>query len=328
VRESGASLATSYGWDQLERVRDHYGFRVIEQPSNASLYHTPVQWAQWLREFGPLWVVIVGAPHAVVVSGIRGDLGNAAATEVYVLNPWDTTTAFDNDPVAFNPPNRGHEGWMPFEAFAADFGNMAEADYGNWRVLHLPATAAQAQSLHARSYRLAAPPRSIGLSADAPESIDPPRVPGTRMHVVRGSAGASRWALDQLEGRKAPQGPVPSTSSLQPTDVVIDLGEWPALEGHAAPLPLTVRFRSGADGSVGDVAISAGTPTQPGYGVEAVARIDDAPDADGVAALRVGIDVRFSGLAQGAPCARVDLRLLGNGRYERSNRWIDASLAA
>lgn len=330
VREAGGSLATSYGWDQLERVRDHYGFRVIEQPSNASVYHAPAQWAQWLRDFGPLWVVIVGAPHAVVVSGIRNPADPAAA-EVYVLNPWDTNTAFDNDPIAFNPPNRGHEGWMPFEAFAADFGNMAEPDYGNWRVLHLPASRAQAQSLGARGrYRLAPPPAPLGfaLSEGAPEPIDPPRVPGTRMSVVRGSAGASRWALDQLEGRKAPLAPAPPASSLQDTDVVIDLGGWPALEDQAAPLPLVVRFRSGADGSVGDVAIAAGTPAQAGYGVEVVARIEDSADADGVAAVRVGIDVRFSGLAQGAPVARIDLRLLGNGRYERSNRWTDTSLAA
>lgn len=283
-----------------------------------------------MRDFGPLWVVIVGAPHAVVVSGIRGDLSSAEATEVNVLNPWDTTTAFDNDPVAFNPPNRGHVGWMSFEAFAADFGGMAEPEYGNWRVLHLPAVAAPAQSFGAGRYRLAPPPRALGrtLSAEANEPIDPTRVPGTRMSIVRGSAGPSRWSLDQLEGRKAPQSPAPAVSSLQPTDVVIELGEWPALEGHAAPLPLTVRFRSEADGSVGDVAIVAGAPTQAGYGVEVVARIDDAPDADGVASLRVGIDVRFSGLAQGAPCARIELRLLGNGRYERSNRWTDTSLAA
>ncbi|GAB2507530.1 N-acetylmuramoyl-L-alanine amidase [Lysobacter humi (ex Lee et al. 2017)] len=330
VREAGGSLATSYGWDQLERVRDHYGFRVIEQPSNASLYHAPTQWAQWLRDFGPLWVVIVGAPHAVVVSGIRGDLAGAAATEVYVLNPWDTTTAFDNDPVAFNPPNRGHEGWMSFEAFAADFGGMAEPDYGNWRVLHLPATAAQAQaqSLSTRGYRLAPAPRSLSISGDAPEPIEPSRVPGTRMTVVRGTAGASRWSLDQLEGRKAPQSPPMSASSLQATDVVIDLGEWPALEGEPAPLPLTVRFRGEADGSIGNVVITAGTPTPLGYGVDVVARIDDAADSDGVATLRVGIDVRFSGLAQGAPTARIDLRLRGDGRYERSNRWTDTSLAA
>ncbi len=308
VREAGGSLSTSYSWDQLERVRDHYGFRVIEQPSNTSLYHAATQWAQWLRDFGPLWVVIVGAPHAVVVSGIRGDLADAAAVEVYVLNPWDTTTAFDNDAIAFNPPNRGHEGWMSFEEFAADFGNMAEPDYGNWRILHLPA--------------------SSTLTDAVTQAIEPTRVPGTQMSVAHGTAGANRWMLDQLEGRKMPTALAPTESALQPTDVVIDLGGWPALEGQPAPLPLTVRFRSEADGSVGDVTITPGMPTQLAYGVEVVARINDAPDVDGVAALKVDIDVRFSGLAQGAPSARIELRLLGNGRYERSNRWIDTSLAA
>lgn len=327
VRDAGGSLASSYNWDQLERVRDRHGFQVIAQPSNASLYHAPTQWAEWLRDFGPLWVVIVGAPHAVVVSGIRGDLSDPATAEVHVLNPWDTETAFDGDPVVFNPPNRGHQGWMPFEAFAGDFGNMAEPDYGNWRVLHLPAVAAQAQSLRSGGDRMARP-RAIGLSADGGEAIEPSRVAGTRMRVVRGTAGTSHWQLDQLEGRKAPRDPVPSGSGLQPTAVVIDLGGWPALEGEAAPLPLVVRYASGADGAISDVSIMAGAAVQPGYGVDVVARIDDAPDTDGVAALKIGIDVRFNGLAQGAPCARIDLLLLGNGRYERSNRWTSASLAA
>ncbi|KAB8194961.1 hypothetical protein FKV24_005700, partial [Lysobacter maris] len=138
AQEVDASLSTSYDWDLLENVRDRYGFSVIPQPSNASLYHSPQEWARWLSLHGPLWVVIVGAPHAVVVAGIRGDLTDPAATEVKVLNPWDTRVAFDGDPVAFNPPNGGYEDWLPFADFAADYGNMAEPDYGNWRVLYLP----------------------------------------------------------------------------------------------------------------------------------------------------------------------------------------------
>ena len=334
AREVGGSLSTSYDWNLLTRVSGRHGFVAIEQPSNASIYHSPTQWAQWLRERGPLWVVIVGAPHAVVLAGIRGDLSNPASVEVKVLNPWDTEVAFDNDPVVFNPPNRGRAGWLPFEQFAADFGNMAEPDYGNWRVLHLPATAAStatSQSLGARQgLRLAAPPRPRTLSADgaSAEPIEPTRVPGTRMSVVRGSAGASRWQLDQLEGRKAPGVAIPAVSSLAPTDVVIDLGAWPAIEGEAAPLPLRVTFRAQSDGSVGDVAIVAGTPANLTYGVDVVARIDDLADIGGVAAVKVGIDVRFSGLAQGAPAARIELKLLGDGRYERTNRWLDATQAA
>ncbi|HST46042.1 MAG TPA: N-acetylmuramoyl-L-alanine amidase, partial [Luteimonas sp.] len=333
AREVGGSLSTSYDWDLLQRVSAAHGFVVLEQPSNTSLYHAPTQWAAWLREFGPLWVVIVGAPHAVVLAGIRGELADPASVEVKVLNPWDTQTAFDaTDPIRFDPPNQGYEGWLPFEQFAADFGEMAEPDYGNWRVLHLPASAsvAAAQSLAARrDRRLAAPPKARMLASDAAASdaIDPPRVTGTRMRVERGSAGATRWQLDQLEGRKSPAA-ARGNAGAAGSEVLVDLGAWPAIDGQPAPLPLTVAFRGHADGAVGDVAIRAGAPATLGYGVEVVARIDDHADIDGVAAVKVGIDVRFVGLVDGAPAARIDLTLLGDGRYQRTNRWLDATRAA
>ncbi|MCA1713674.1 MAG: hypothetical protein LC715_00580 [Gammaproteobacteria bacterium] len=117
-------------------------------------------------------------------------------------------------------------------------------------------------------------------------------------------------------------------SSLTASDIVIELGAWPAIEGEAAPLPLSISFRSTAQGAVGDVQISAGAPANLGYGVDVVARIDDAADVGNVAALKVGIDYRFSGFAQDAPAARIELRLLGDGRYERVNRWLPTSQAA
>ncbi|GAB3389078.1 N-acetylmuramoyl-L-alanine amidase [Lysobacter fragariae] len=147
ANDVGASLATSYGWDLLKAVRDRYGFEMIRQPDNTSLYHSPQQWADWLATYGPLWVVIVGAPHAVVLAGISGELADPNSVKVKILNPWDTRVAFDNDAVTFNPRNSGYEDWLSFNQFASDFGNMAESNYGNWRVLHLPVSAANAQSL-------------------------------------------------------------------------------------------------------------------------------------------------------------------------------------
>jgi hypothetical protein len=336
ANEVGRSLASSYSWDLLTAVRDRYGFTAIAQPSNTSLYHTPQQWAEWLNQYGPLWVVIVGAPHAVVIGGIRGNLADPASVQVKVLNPWDTRIAFDNDPVAFNPPNSGYQDWLSFNQFAGDFGNMAQPDYGNWRVLYLPASAAAAQTLGLGGrLRLARPPKPIRALADDPlapaqvaEPIEPSRVPGTRMSVSRGSAGASRWALDQLEGLKAPAAPGMVVSPSQTSDVNIELGAWPAIEGQDSPLPLTVSFRSNAQGAVGDVQIRAGTPANLTYGVDVMARIDNDVDAGNVAALKVGIDYRFSGFAQGGPAARIELRLLGDGRYERVNRWVSTAAAA
>lgn len=326
VNDVGGSLASSYGWDLLDAVKARYGFEVIPQPSNASIYHTPRQWAEWLNTYGPLWVVIVGAPHAVVVAGIRGDLGNPDATQVKILNPWDTRVAFDNDPIEFHPANSGYEDWLPFADFAADFGNMAEADYGNWRILHLPAAAAQSQSLSMRGgLRLARPPspvRPLEVSAtgERREPVEPTRVLGTRMSRVIGEVGGSRWSLDQLEGMKSPATLIPSVGSAAAADVHIDINDWPAIEGAPTPLPLTIDFRT-ANGSVGDVRIAAGTPANLAYGVEVVARIEDCADADGVARLRIRIDYRFRGLSQGNPDATIELNVRGDGRHERENGW-------
>lgn len=345
IEELGTTLAGSYNAQLLEAAQAHYGFRMIAAPGDTAAYHSPQQWAQWLGQYGPLWVLIVGAPHAVVIAGIRGDITDAASVQVKVLNPWDTRVAFDGDAVAFHPANHGYEDWISFEQFAADFGNMARPDYSDWRVLHLPVAATTAQSMGATGMgargklRLAAPPKvhPLGQQAQAAdgdgnghvqEPIEPSRVPGTRMVTVRGSAGASRWSLDQLEGQKAPGQPGPAVSESDTSEVSIELGAWPAIEGEPAPLPMTVSFRTTAQGAVGDVRIQAGTPADLGYGVEVVARIEDAADVGHVAAIRIGIDYRFTGLAQDAPAARIELRLLGDGRYERVNRWLTTSQAA
>ncbi len=333
VNEVGGSLASSYGWDLIEAVKTRYGFEVIPQPSNASIYHTPRQWAEWLNTYGPLWVVIVGAPHAVVVAGIRGNLDDANASQVKILNPWDTRVAFDSDPIDFHPANYGYEDWLPFADFAADFGNMAEPDYGNWRILHLPVSAASSQSLSMRGnggLRLAPPPpplRALNVdgSGERRELIEPSRVLGASMSRVIGEAGGSRWSLDQLEGLKSPATLSPSVSSAAAADVRIDINDWPAIEGAPTPLPLKIEFRVN-NGSLGDVRISAGTPANLAYGVEAIAKIEDCADADGVARLRVRIDYRFRGLAQGNPDARIELNLRGDGRHERENGWRDASV--
>jgi V8-like Glu-specific endopeptidase len=333
VNEVGGSLASSYSWDLLKAVRDRYGFVMIDQPSNVSIYHSSKQWAEWLNTYGPLWVVIVGAPHAVVVAGIRGNLDDANAAQVKILNPWDTRIAFDNDPIEFRPPNPGYEDWLPFADFAADFGNMSQPDYGNWRILHLPANAVGAQSLSVRGnggMRLASPPppvRALNLDATGArrEPIEPSRVLGVRMSRVIGEAGGSRWVLDQLEGLKSPATLSPSASSAAPTDVRIDINDWPAIDGAPTPLPLKIEFRA-ANGSLGDVRITAGMPANLAYGVEVSAKIEDGGDADGVARLRIRIDYRFRGLSQGNADAVIALTLRGDGRYERENGWRDANV--
>jgi V8-like Glu-specific endopeptidase len=342
ANDVGSSLMTSYGWDLLQAVRVRYGFTAIDVPSNTSLYFSPVQWAQWLRDFGPLWVVIVGMPHAVVVSGLRGNTDDANGCEVKLLNPWDTRVSFDDDATEFHPANQGYADWLPFQQFASDFGNMAEPDYGNWRVLHLPAQqagapAATAQALASETLRragssarnaLATPPRSMRAFAleDTPvldEPVEPSRVPGTTMRRVRGSRARVAWALDQLDGVKLADPVAAMVPALVPTTIALD--QWPCIARDAVPLPLTVRFDAGG-GAVGNVRIGAGTAAELPYDVTVTATIEDEPQplagaGAPQAALRLTIDVDFSGTPNGNVTARTRLRLVGNGRYDLDSSW-------
>jgi len=138
ANEVGQSLRTSYGWDMLEAVKDHFGFVDIPLPSNASLYETPQQWYDWLSQYGPLWVTIIGAPsHAIIVKGIHGDL-TPAGTTIDILNPWDINTTFDSDEIDFNPTNNGVAYTQNFNDFTESFGELELDNYGDWRVLYLP----------------------------------------------------------------------------------------------------------------------------------------------------------------------------------------------
>ncbi len=349
VNEVGGSLASSYGWDLLQAVRDRYGFQMIEQPSNASIYHSPRQWAQWLNSSGPLWVVIVGAPHAVVVAGIRGKLDAPESAEVKILNPWDTRVAFDNDPIDFHPENNGYEDWLPFADFATDFGNMAEADYGNWRILYLPAERATAQSLAAVAsdgtevddpyqIRLLPPPAPVVRDLSMARAQDggaavaiASTVVGAVMERLASNEGDITWELDQLRGFKHPNdaapSPMPPANDARP----IRLDDWPAVE---VGFLITDRISAGFEinwqyngRSVGNVLISnIATNDAIGMGLVVKAKIMDDnivyPRSNPTfAALRIRFEYRFTHYVKGDKIAIRDIRLFGDGTYSDDGRW-------
>src|SRR5215471_13864958 len=140
AQDVGRSLRTCYDWDMLESVKDKFGFKEIAQPSNATLYPSPQQWCDWLTAYGPLWITTVGSPsHAIVVHGLSGDLTRDGTT-MKINNPWDTTANFSSDEIDFDPPNNGRGYEESFADLANEFGNLDLDDYGNWRVLYLPAS--------------------------------------------------------------------------------------------------------------------------------------------------------------------------------------------
>lgn len=175
AEQVGRSLRTSYGWDMLEEVKDHFGFKDIALPSNASLYVSPEQWSQWLGTYGPLWITVIGAPsHAIIVNGIQGDL-TPTGTTIEIRNPWNLSTAFSDDLIDFDPANTGLSYTESFQDFAAEFGNLGLDNYGNWRILYLPGTLDVAARDVARSVPMAGPvpvvtlPEKITSYITAPE---------------------------------------------------------------------------------------------------------------------------------------------------------------
>ncbi len=353
VNDVGGSLSSSYGWDLIKAVKARYGFDVIEQPSNASIYHTPRQWAEWLNTYGPLWVVIVGAPHAVVVAGIRGDLGDPSKAEVKILNPWDTRIAFDNNAIDFNPANKGYESWLRFDTFASDFGNMAEANYGNWRVLHLPVSAAHAQALSAPSaptdagskpvddpsqIRLPPPPPPVVRELSTARALDggatvaiATTIAGAVMERLANNDGDITWELDQLRGYKHPNdvapSPMPPTYDAKP----IRLKGWPTVEvGFLVTDEISAGFEINWQHngrSVGNVLISnIATNDAVGMGLVVKAKIMDdnivyPRSSPTFAALRVRFEYRFTHYVRGDIIAIRDIRLFGDGTYSDDGRW-------
>lgn len=191
AREVGRSLRTSYSWDMLKAVRQHYQFKEVSLPSNLSFVPPPADWHQWLEQFGPLWVTVAGNPsHAIVVHGISGDL-TPAGTHIRLLNPWDDRVKFDDDPIDFHPANQGHADTYRFEEFARLFGTMGLSDYGHWRVLYLGRRSAEVQSL-----------ADIDLPPEALFDAEPPLARAKELDVALAAprpalhAADARWAAD------------------------------------------------------------------------------------------------------------------------------------
>jgi hypothetical protein len=108
---------TGYGWTDIQWALATWNL-VEEGPRSAM----PAEWARLLKQWGPIWVVEVGAPyHAVVLGGVRGD-GTPEGTQVTIYNPW--------------PPRIGAVETKTFLDFDTEFGLGAGADASMVHAMH------------------------------------------------------------------------------------------------------------------------------------------------------------------------------------------------
>lgn len=133
ARRFGVTLEESNG-SIMSQFEDTLGMEPVVFPE-ASVLTTVAQWCDWLHTHGPLLVSVVGDPgHSIVVHGL---VGSGDGAQVYIHNPWDTSTRFDDsDPHDFHPANRGLSYHASFGDFRGDFGGLGLANFARLRVLH------------------------------------------------------------------------------------------------------------------------------------------------------------------------------------------------
>lgn len=258
--EVGYSLEQSYGWDRLESVVATYGFEDIEGLSGTQ-YPSVEQWHDWLADHGPLYVTIGGTPtHAIIVHGISGD-GTPSGTRLDILNPWDITETFDDDPTVFTPPNEGVRlRWTVTELNQRL--NDGELDtlafYEDWRILYLPALAPGASvptpgQVAGRTFTI----RVINRFWDADPEID------CRVSLVTGETSApvtgpgwNRFTLTVPDGNH--------TLRVMPTHHAEEPGNWATFAvptpGTSAPSRVWLAEEATVTVTDGTVTVVSGNP--------------------------------------------------------------------
>lgn len=105
---AGMDVDTGYGWPDIRKAVS--AWNLIEEGPRSAM---PDEWGRLLKQWGPIWVVEVGAPyHAIVVAGLHGD-GTPEGTDVTIYNPW--------------PPGVGATEQKTFLEFDREFGLGAGA---------------------------------------------------------------------------------------------------------------------------------------------------------------------------------------------------------
>lgn len=97
----------------------------------------------------PVKYVVPLIPHPTKISCWAGSMAMVISyrnkeemipenTFIYVNNPWDINTTFDNDPVEFHPLNSGIQQKVNFNDFAKLFGTWGYDDtHSNYRIIYM-----------------------------------------------------------------------------------------------------------------------------------------------------------------------------------------------
>ena len=188
---------------------------------------------------------------------------------------------------------------------------------------------ATSQGLADDDLRLAPPPqpraRAMDGGADAAIAIG-----GFVLQTIRDSAGDVTWELDQFPHLKHPNDVTPSPMPAFSDAATIRLDSWPVAGGLVDDISAWFSVDWQFNGrSLGNIRIgNIGTNDAIGWGLHVRAQIMD----DNIlyqpgqcAALRLRLHYRFSRSIGSDVIGVTEIHLYGDGTYEQSSQWLQAS---
>ena len=149
------------------------------------------------------------------------------------------------------------------------------------------------------------------------------------LSTLRDNRGDVTWELDQLRSVKHPGNVAPASPAPFRNGATIKLDDWPVAGGVLDDISAWFQIDWQYNGqSLGNVQITnIGVNDSVGWGLDVRARImdDDRPGPNGSASLRISFYYRFSRSIGSDVIAERNVILHGDGSYEISGDWVQAS---
>jgi hypothetical protein len=150
------------------------------------------------------------------------------------------------------------------------------------------------------------------------------------VETIRDRRGGISWDLDQFRGIKHPNDTAPANAGAFKDGATINLNDWPIARGLVDDMSAWFKIDWQYNGrSLGNVRIqNTGTNDRVLYTLHVTAKIMDdnrVHPPNNCAALRINFHYRFSRRLGSEAIAVREITIYGDGTYETSGRWLQAS---
>ena len=284
---------------------------------------------------GPLWVSqkpTANDPlsfHAIVVTGMYND---GTGSFVRVMDPWDRAVGTPGAPGPHRSSHTtGSRYIMSWDLFSREYEDAIWGKTPVPQILHTNGTYGRTLNTGAST------PPGFAMSADGAPSPGP----GSQVRAIganpidteNGERGRVRWSVDQFHYMKHPNDSPPAQPGQARDGERIVLSGWPKAGPQDNEIVADFAIDWKCDGmSLGQVRTSnIGTHDSGERTLEVRGEIADDPQPhapSGCAALKLVFTYKFGGAEDCSRTAVTEVRLYGDGTYEKASNWTGEGAGA